>query len=120
MAAKAKWQEERARLLSLKGQIDAELRRLEEARQICLQLSQARQNAIKQQTIITELAARQSELAANFARHNANLDRARAEHARRVDELRRHHTRDRAFSRASYEPRNITDKSAPVLAHTRT
>jgi hypothetical protein len=68
IAAKAKWQDERARLLSLKGQIDAELRRLGEARQICLQLSQARQNAAKQKTTITELAVRQSELAANFAR----------------------------------------------------
>jgi hypothetical protein len=100
MAAKAKWQDARARLLSLKGQIDTELRRLEEARQICIQLSQARQNATMQQTTITELAARQSELAANFARRNAPLDRARAEHARRVDELRRHrHARPGFFAR---------------------
>jgi hypothetical protein len=89
-SAKTKWQDARARLLSLKGQIDTELKRHEEARQVCRQLPQVRQDAERQQATITELAARQSRIAETVAQRSVGLDRARARHVRGVDELRRH------------------------------
>src|SRR5262249_6195986 len=100
MAAKAEWQDARPRRRSRKGQLDAEVKSLEEARQTCLRLSEARQVAAKQEATITGLAARQSAVAANVARRNADLDRARAEHVRRIDELRCHRrTRPGFFAR---------------------
>jgi hypothetical protein len=88
--AKAKWQDARARLLSLKGQMDTELKRLEEARQVCRQLPQVRRDAEKRQATITELVARQSRTSETLAQRSVDLDRAGAEHVRAVDELRYH------------------------------
>jgi hypothetical protein len=88
--AKAKWRDTGQRLFSLKAEIDSELKRLEEARQVCRQLPQARQDVEKQQATITELVARQSRIAETVAQRSVDLDRARAEHVRGVDELRCH------------------------------
>jgi hypothetical protein len=89
-SAKAKWQDARARLLSLKGQIDTEFGKLEDARRVCRQLPLARQDVEKQQAKIAELVARQSRIAETIAQCSAEFDRARAKHVRGIDELRSH------------------------------
>jgi hypothetical protein len=88
--AVAKWQEARARLFSLKGQIDAELQSLEAVRQTCLQLAQARHDVTNEEASLAALAALQPKVVANFDRCRASLEEARAERSQRLDDLRRH------------------------------
>jgi hypothetical protein len=89
-SARANWQEAKARLLSLKRQIDAELQRLEETRQTCLQLVQARSDVAKEEAGFTALVAQRSTVSAKVDRCHANFEEAGAEHGRRVSDLRRH------------------------------
>ena len=88
--AKANWREARARLLSIKAEVDAELKSLEEARQICLQFPEARRDIPSAEAAVAELVAKQSRIAANLDRCHANLAAAGVERVRRVDALRHH------------------------------
>jgi hypothetical protein len=89
-SAGANWREARARLLSIKAEIDAELKSLEEARQICIQLVQARTDAQTQEATIKELTTQRSKVGADFDRCRTALDQVEAKHIRHVDELRQH------------------------------
>ena len=83
-SASAKWQEAKGRLLSLKGQIDAELQSLEDVRRMCLQLAQVYHDVAQEEAAITALIARRSTVVADLDRCRANLDDARAKHGRRI------------------------------------
>jgi hypothetical protein len=108
IVAKAKWREARARLLSIKAEIDAELKSLEEGRQICRQLGQARHDAAAQETTVAELIPKRSSIAADFDRCRAELDRAVADHDWRLDDLRRHRdTRPGVFARLLRTARSV-------------
>ena len=98
--ARANWRHARARLLSIKAEIDAGFKSLEEARQTCLQLPEARRKVATAKAAVAELIAERSKIAANLDRCRADFDVARAEHVRRVDELRKNREdRPRLFAR---------------------
>jgi hypothetical protein len=97
--AKANWREARAQLLSIKAEVDAGLKSLE-ARQICLQLPEARRGIASAEAAVADLVAKRSGIAANLDRRRANVDAAGIEHVRRLDELRHHRqTRPGLFAR---------------------
>jgi hypothetical protein len=83
--ARANWREAKARLLSIKAEVDAELRRLEEARQICLQLPEARRDVANAEAAVADLFAERPRIAADLDRCRANVDAAGVEHVRRRD-----------------------------------
>ena len=98
--ARANWAEARARLLSIKGEIDAELKSLEEARQICLQHVEARRAAERAEAALADLIAKRPGIAANLDRCRVAIDRAEGEHVSRVEDLRHHReTRPGLFAR---------------------
>jgi hypothetical protein len=98
--ARANWREAKARLLSIKAEVDAELRRLEEARQICLQLPEARRDVANAEAAVADLFAERPRIAADLDRCRANVDAAGVEHVRRLDELQHHRqTRPGLFAR---------------------
>jgi hypothetical protein len=88
--ARANWAQARARLLSLKGEIDAELKSLEEARQICLHHVQARRGAETGEAALADLIAKRAEIAANLDRCRVAVDHGKGEHVSRVEDLREH------------------------------
>jgi AAA domain len=98
--ARANWRAARARLLSIKAEVDTELKSLEEARQICLQLPEARRDIAGAQAAVADLFAKRARIAANLDRCRANVDAAGVKHVRRADALRHHRqTRPGLFAR---------------------
>jgi hypothetical protein len=101
---KVNWEKARARLFGLKREIDAELKALEEARQLCLQLAEARDEVAKGEASLAALEAQRPTLDAYVYRCDADLKNASGEHARRVGDLQRHRqTRPGFFARLFLE-----------------
>jgi len=88
--AKTDWQAASARLLALRGEVDAELKALEEARQLCLQLAEARHAIAREEAAASALVSRRPRLDANADRCRDDLENARGEHARRASDVRGH------------------------------
>jgi hypothetical protein len=98
--AKVNWEEARARLFALNCEIDTELKALEEARQLCLQLAEARDEVAKEEASIAALEAQRPTLDAYVYRCDADLENASGGHARRVGDVQRHRqTRPGFFAR---------------------
>ena len=88
--AKTNWRKARARLLSLKREVEAEQQALEEVRQLCLQLAEARRDVAKTEAALAALAAQGPSLEAVRFHRQGETQAARREHARRAAEMQQH------------------------------
>jgi hypothetical protein len=88
--AKAIWRKARARLLALKREVDAELKTLEEARQLCLQLAGARGEIAKCEALLAALVSQRPALEMAIVRRRGDLRNAQAERERCTADMRRH------------------------------
>jgi hypothetical protein len=76
-STKANWQKARERLLSLKQEVDAELKGLEAIRQICLRLSEARLRLADSEIKLNDLNARKPQLEERKIECQARFDEAK-------------------------------------------
>jgi len=88
--AKTNWRKARSRLLALKSEIDAELKALEDTRQLCLQLADARREVTKSETMLGALLSKRAALGATAVQRRGAVENAQTERDRRATDLQRH------------------------------
>ena len=94
---KANWRKARERLASLKREIDAELKALEEARQHCLRLAEARRELAKAKAAFERLAKRRPQLLASRSHCQDQVRAVSQEHGERSVEVQRHRNNKPGF-----------------------
>jgi hypothetical protein len=89
-AAKGNWRKAKERLLALKREIDAELKALEDARQLCLRLAEIRRNLADNEATLYELNARLQQVETHKSCAQAQVHDAKKANDQCVDDVARH------------------------------
>lgn len=89
-SARSNWRKARSRLLSLKREIDAELKDLETVRQLGFQLSGIRHECSRMEVALAQLTARRPDAEADRSRRHEAMQAARDEHERHSARFGRH------------------------------
>jgi hypothetical protein len=98
--AKINWRKARARLFALKCEIDAELKALEEVRELCLQLADARRDVAKGEAALAALVAQRQPFEGSRSHRQGDVEAAKNEHGRRAADVQQHRqTRPGLFAR---------------------
>jgi hypothetical protein len=87
---KINWRKARARLFALKREIDAELKALEDVRQHCLQLADARRAVAKGEATLAALLVRRPPLEASRSDCQVKVEVERDNHSRSTADARQH------------------------------
>lgn len=88
--AKANWRRARERLLSLKREVDAELKALEGVRQLCLRLVEMRRNLADGEAALNQLNARRQQAEAYRSEFRAQVLDAKKVSGQCMDDVARH------------------------------
>jgi hypothetical protein len=88
--AKANWRTARERLLTLKRTIDAELAALEQVRQLCRRLAEAKRDIAEKESSLSALTVQLTSLEASLSHSEGRVDAARHEHGVRSTLVREH------------------------------
>ncbi|WP_210250554.1 hypothetical protein [Bradyrhizobium paxllaeri] len=88
--AKAKWSKARTKLLTLKREVDNELKALENIRQLCLRLHDARRELDKTEIDVKTLVSKLPALEVSIAQAQDHVVGTRAKHNQSVADLHRH------------------------------
>ena len=89
-AAKGNWRRAKERLLTLKREIDAELKALEGVRQLCLRLAEIRRNVTDSEAEVHQLRARQPQAETHRSNRQAQALDAKKTSDQCADDLARH------------------------------
>ncbi len=89
-SARSNWRKARERLFTLKREIDAALKALEEVRQLCFQLADARRDVAKGETTLAALLAQRPPLEASRSHRQGDVEAAQKEHGRRAADVQQH------------------------------
>ncbi len=84
------WRNARERLFTLKREIDAALKTLEEVRQLCFQLADARRDVAKGEATLAALLAQRPPLEASRSHRQGDVEAAQKEHGRRAADVQQH------------------------------
>jgi hypothetical protein len=88
--AKANWRKARARLLALKREIDAELKALEEVRQLCLRLADTRREIVKGEATLAALLSRRPAFEIAVVRQQNDVKHTQAKCEQSTLDVQRH------------------------------
>jgi AAA domain len=88
--AKANWRKARAALVNLKREIDAELKALEDTRQLCHQLADARRTIAKDEAMLAAQLSQRPALEAAVARRRSDVENRRVRFEQRTAEVQQH------------------------------
>ena len=87
---KANWRKARTRLIALKREIDAELKALEDVRQLCLRLAGARREIAMGEETLAALLSRCPALETAVTRRQSDVENAQGESEQRTSDVQRH------------------------------
>jgi hypothetical protein len=88
--AKTNWRKAKAALVALKREIDAELKALEDVRQLCLQLADARREIAKGEALLAALLSQRPALDATVARRRSDVENRQVRLEQRTADVQRH------------------------------
>ena len=88
--AKANWRKARAALVALKREIDAEFKALEDVRQLCLRLADARCEIAKGEAMLAALLSQRPALDATVARRRSDVENRQVRLEQRIADVQRY------------------------------